>query len=79
MLKPRVLELDFIHSDPLARAVPVPALSDDAATVNLKRVMVGKTETGRPWLLRLLGSQLLVVWCAWRGQAGGQVRRPESR
>jgi S-DNA-T family DNA segregation ATPase FtsK/SpoIIIE len=61
VLKPRVLELDFIHSDPLARAVPVPALSDNAATVNLKRVMVGRTETGRPWLLRLLGSQLLVV------------------
>ncbi|MFD9703977.1 FtsK/SpoIIIE domain-containing protein [Lentzea sp. NPDC059081] len=61
VLRPRVLELDFIHSDPLARPLAVPALSDDAAAVNLKRVVVGATENGRPWLLRLLGSQLLVV------------------
>jgi S-DNA-T family DNA segregation ATPase FtsK/SpoIIIE len=61
VLKPRVLELDFIHSDPLARPIPVPALSADAVATNLKGVVVGQTETGRPWLLRLLGSQLLVV------------------
>lgn len=61
VLKPRLLELDFIHSDPLARPLTVPALSADAVATNLKGVVVGKTETGRPWLLRLLGSQLLVV------------------
>ncbi|SFR21987.1 DNA segregation ATPase FtsK/SpoIIIE, S-DNA-T family [Lentzea waywayandensis] len=61
VLRPRVLELDFIHSDPLGRPVLVPALTGDVAAVNLKRVVVGETETGRPWSLRLLGSQLLVV------------------
>ncbi|MEU6153705.1 FtsK/SpoIIIE domain-containing protein [Actinosynnema sp. NPDC047251] len=60
VLKPRLLELDFVHSDPLARPVPVPALSRDT-DVDLKRVVVGRTETGRPWRLRLLGSQVLVV------------------
>lgn len=61
VLKPRVVELDFIHSDPLARPLPVPALSDDANAVDLKRVTVGRTETGKPFRLRLLGNQLLGV------------------
>jgi S-DNA-T family DNA segregation ATPase FtsK/SpoIIIE len=61
VLRPRLLELDFIHSDPLSRPVPVPALSGDESAVNLKKIVVGRTETGRPWSLRLLGSQLLVV------------------
>ncbi|GLZ31418.1 hypothetical cell division FtsK/SpoIIIE protein [Lentzea sp. NBRC 105346] len=60
VLRPRLLELDFIHSDPLARPVPAPALSD-STEVDLKRVVVGRTETGKPWRLRLLGSQVLVV------------------
>ncbi|PRY46547.1 FtsK/SpoIIIE domain-containing protein [Umezawaea tangerina] len=61
VLRPRLLELDFIHSDPLSRPVPVPALSVDESAVNLKKIVVGLTETGRAWTLRLLGSQLLVV------------------
>ena len=61
VLRPRLLELDFIHSDPLSRPVPVPALSGDESAVNLKNIVVGRTETGRAWSLRLLGSQLLVV------------------
>jgi len=60
VLKPRVVELDFVHSDPLARPVPVPPLGT-SAEVDLKRVVVGRLETGRPWRLRLLGSQVLVV------------------
>ncbi|TWP51562.1 cell division protein FtsK [Lentzea tibetensis] len=60
VLKPRVLELDFIHSDPLTRPVAVPQLSD-STEVDLKKVVVGRTETGKPWRLRLLGSQVLVV------------------
>ncbi|NGY61634.1 cell division protein FtsK [Lentzea sp. NEAU-D13] len=60
VLKPRLLELDFIHADPLARPVPVPRL-DDSADVDLKKLVVGRTETGKPWRLKLLGSQILVV------------------
>ncbi|MEU5695174.1 FtsK/SpoIIIE domain-containing protein [Actinosynnema sp. NPDC020468] len=58
VVRPRVVELDFVHSDPLARPVSVPAFPD---VVDLKRVTVGVTETGKPWRLRLLGSQVLVV------------------
>ncbi|MBP2340165.1 S-DNA-T family DNA segregation ATPase FtsK/SpoIIIE [Saccharothrix coeruleofusca] len=61
VLRPRVIELDLIHRDPLLWPLPVPVLADDAAGVDLKRVVVGRTETGKPWRLRLLGSQLLVV------------------
>ncbi|ATE52378.1 FtsK/SpoIIIE domain-containing protein [Actinosynnema pretiosum] len=58
VLRPKVLELDFVHSDPLDRPVPVPELG---GVVDLKRVVVGRTENGKPWRLRLLGSQVLVV------------------
>jgi S-DNA-T family DNA segregation ATPase FtsK/SpoIIIE len=61
VLRPRVVELDLIHRDPLVRPLPVPALSVDGNAVDLKRVTVGRTEAGKPWRLRLLGSQLLVV------------------
>ncbi len=60
VLRPRVIELDFVHCDPLLRPLAVPALAD-STEVDLKRVVVGRTETGRPWRLRLLGSQVLVV------------------
>ncbi|WP_199440500.1 FtsK/SpoIIIE domain-containing protein [Umezawaea beigongshangensis] len=61
VLRPRLLELDLVHRDPLHRPVPVPELATDAEGVDVKRVIVGRTETGRPWRLRLLGSQVLVV------------------
>jgi S-DNA-T family DNA segregation ATPase FtsK/SpoIIIE len=61
VLRPRVVELDLIHRDPLIRPLPVPVLADDVNGVDLKKVIVGRTETGKPWRLRLLGSQLLVV------------------
>ena len=61
VLRPGVLELDFIHRDPLRKALPVPALVDDPDRVDLRRITVGRTETGRPWRIRLLGSQVLVV------------------
>ncbi|MGW6449375.1 FtsK/SpoIIIE domain-containing protein [Lentzea sp. NPDC055074] len=60
VLRPSVLELDFIHSDPLSRPVAVPQLAA-VGDVDLKRVVVGRTETGKPWRLKLLGSQVLVV------------------
>jgi S-DNA-T family DNA segregation ATPase FtsK/SpoIIIE len=61
VLRPRVVELDLVHRDPLIRPLPVPVLAEDVNGVDLKKVIVGRTETGKPWRLRLLGSQLLVV------------------
>ncbi|GAA3847088.1 FtsK/SpoIIIE domain-containing protein [Saccharothrix violaceirubra] len=59
VLRPRVVELDLVHSDPLARPVAVPPLG--GVEVDFRRVVVGVTESGRPWRLRLLGAQVLVV------------------
>jgi S-DNA-T family DNA segregation ATPase FtsK/SpoIIIE len=53
------IELDLIHSDPLTRVLRLPAMSEEA--VDLKRITVGRTETGKPWRIRLLGNQVLVV------------------
>ncbi|KAA2266176.1 cell division protein FtsK [Solihabitans fulvus] len=61
VLRPRTIELDFVHRDPLARPVETPVLAEDAQGLDLKRITVGRTETGKPWRVRLLGSQLLVV------------------
>ncbi|MCE7008269.1 cell division protein FtsK [Kibdelosporangium philippinense] len=58
VIKPGRIELDLIHSDPLTRPIPLPAM---AAAADLKRITVGKTETGKPWRIRLLGNQILVV------------------
>ncbi|MEU5692126.1 FtsK/SpoIIIE domain-containing protein [Actinosynnema sp. NPDC020468] len=69
VVRPRVIELDFVHSDPLARVLRVPALSDDADSVDLRRVVVGRTETGRPWRIRLQGNQVLGVGVQGSGKA----------
>ncbi|WP_216205490.1 FtsK/SpoIIIE domain-containing protein [Amycolatopsis aidingensis] len=66
--KPGRLELDFIHRDPLQRPIPAPALPEDAASVDLKRLPVGRTETGKLWRLRLLARHLLVVGVSGAGK-----------
>ncbi len=48
--RPRRIWLDFLHSDPLAQPVVIPALADPGTTVDPARVVVGRTETGRPWV-----------------------------
>ncbi len=67
VVKPGRLELDLMRADPLANPIPLPAL-DTAATVNLKKVPVGRTETGKPWCLRLLGGHLLTVGATGAGK-----------
>jgi len=59
--------LDLIHSDPLAALLRVPALTDPDAGVDLARIPVGRTETGRAWVLRLLDRHVLV----------GRAERPD--
>ena len=67
VVKPGRLELDFIHSDPLAHAIPVPELVEDSA-VDLRRVVIGRTETGRPLRLQLLGTHVLTVGVSGAGK-----------
>ncbi len=66
--KPGRLELDFIHSDPLECSIPAPALSDDASSVDLRKVVIGRTETGKPLRLRLLGTHVLTVGVSGAGK-----------
>jgi DNA segregation ATPase FtsK/SpoIIIE, S-DNA-T family len=58
---PGRIELDLIHSDPLASTISLPPMAADGSIVDLKRVTIGRTETGKPWRIRLLGNQVLVV------------------
>ncbi|MGH3629205.1 MAG: FtsK/SpoIIIE domain-containing protein [Sciscionella sp.] len=67
--RPRRIWLDLIHTDPLAPPITLPALADPATVVDLTRVIVGRTETGRPWLLRLLDRHILVAGVSDAGKS----------
>jgi S-DNA-T family DNA segregation ATPase FtsK/SpoIIIE len=67
--RPRRIWLDLVHTDPLAVPIAVPALADPAAVVDLARVPIGRTETGRPWLLRLLDRHVLVAGVSDAGKS----------
>ncbi|MGH3876512.1 MAG: FtsK/SpoIIIE domain-containing protein [Actinophytocola sp.] len=71
VVKPARLELDFIHSDPLAFSIPVPALAEDTAGVDLRRVAIGRTEAGKPLRLQLLGTHVLT--CGVSGAGKGSL------
>jgi len=71
VVKPRRLELDFIHHDPLACSIPAPALAEDATGVDLRRVVIGRTETGKPLCLPLLGTHVLA--CGVSGAGKGSL------
>jgi S-DNA-T family DNA segregation ATPase FtsK/SpoIIIE len=68
VIKPAWLELDLIHSNPLAAAVPAPKLATDEAAVDLRKLVVGRTETGKPWRIRLLGNHILAVGVSGAGK-----------
>ncbi|GLZ38525.1 hypothetical cell division FtsK/SpoIIIE protein [Actinokineospora sp. NBRC 105648] len=67
VIRPGVIELDLVHSNPLASPVALPAMGTESA-VDLRRVVVGRTETGKPWRLRLLGNHLLTVGVSGAGK-----------
>jgi len=71
VVKPRRLELDFIHSDPLALSIPAPVLAEDTSGVDLRRVVVGRTEAGKPLRLPLLGTHVLT--CGVSGSGKGSL------
>jgi len=67
--KPRRIWLDLIHTDPLAQTLAVPSLVEPDTAVDLARVLIGRTETGRPWLLRLVDRHILVAGVSDAGKS----------
>ena len=63
--KPGLVMLEFVRSDTLAD--PIGALLVDPV-VNLAALPVGRCEDGSPWLLRLLGSHLLIAGATGSGK-----------
>ena len=63
--RPRRLALDFLHTDPLVNPIALPALPVlpviGVGAVDLRRLVVGRLETGRDWRLRLLHRHVLVA------------------
>ena len=63
--RPGVVTLEFVRSDTLAD--PIGALPVDRE-VNLAALPVGRCEDGTPWLLRLLGSHVLIAGATGSGK-----------
>jgi DNA segregation ATPase FtsK/SpoIIIE, S-DNA-T family len=64
-LGPGMVVLEFVRADTLAQpfgALPFPA------EVNLSALPVGRTEDGGPWLLRLLGTHVLIAGATGSGK-----------
>jgi S-DNA-T family DNA segregation ATPase FtsK/SpoIIIE len=67
--KPRRIWLDLIHRDTLAAPLAPPLLAAADAVLDLGRLVVGMVETGREFVLRLLGNHLLVVGSTGAGKS----------
>jgi DNA segregation ATPase FtsK/SpoIIIE, S-DNA-T family len=63
--RPGLVTLEFVRSDTLAE--PISALNVDSV-VNLAALPVGRREDGMPWLLRLLGSHVLIAGATGSGK-----------
>jgi DNA segregation ATPase FtsK/SpoIIIE, S-DNA-T family len=63
--RPGAVTLEFVRFDTLAE--PIPALPPGPA-VNLAELPVGRCEDGTPWLLRLLGSHVLIAGATGSGK-----------
>jgi DNA segregation ATPase FtsK/SpoIIIE, S-DNA-T family len=62
---PGVVVLELVRRDALADPVPVLPIPED---VDLAGVPVGRCEDGTPWLLRLLGSHVLIAGATGAGK-----------
>jgi S-DNA-T family DNA segregation ATPase FtsK/SpoIIIE len=65
--KPHWLELLFLTSDPLTEPVNPYPPEPDALT---KGLAIARTEDGKPWRLKLVGSHLLLVGASGAGKSG---------
>jgi S-DNA-T family DNA segregation ATPase FtsK/SpoIIIE len=79
-IRPRRIVLDLVHSDPLARPInPPPLPTDGTAVPDLRRLVIGRSETGRPWRVQLHGSHLLAVGATGAGKASLATLRGTRR
>jgi S-DNA-T family DNA segregation ATPase FtsK/SpoIIIE len=67
--RPRRIWLDLIYTDPLAQPLALPPLADPGTGVDLTRVLIGRTETGHPWQLRLRDRHILVAGVSDAGKS----------
>ncbi|HEX2297656.1 MAG TPA: FtsK/SpoIIIE domain-containing protein [Pseudonocardiaceae bacterium] len=67
--RPRRIWLDLVHTDPLALPLAVPALNEPGTVIDLARVVIGRTETGRAWAVRLADRHLLVAGVSDAGKS----------
>ena len=67
--RPRRIWLDFVHTDPLVQSIAVPSLAELDTSVDLARVVIGRTETDRPWVLRLADRHILVAGVSDAGKS----------
>jgi len=62
---PGMVTLELVRSDTLADPIPAVPI---AATVDCAALRVGRCEDGAPWLLRLLGSHVLIAGATGSGK-----------
>ena len=62
---PGLVLLEFVRADTLADPIPALPVSPD---VDLAALPVGRCENGAPWLLRLLGSHVLIAGATGSGK-----------
>ncbi|MGH4009281.1 MAG: FtsK/SpoIIIE domain-containing protein [Pseudonocardiaceae bacterium] len=67
--RPRRIWLDLMHTDPLAAPIAASALAEPGTGVDLARVVIGRIETGRPWLLRLADRHILIAGVSDAGKS----------
>jgi S-DNA-T family DNA segregation ATPase FtsK/SpoIIIE len=67
--RPRRIWLDFVHTDPLAQSIAVTSLAEPDKSIDLARVVIGRTETGRPWVLRVADRHILVAGVSDAGKS----------
>jgi S-DNA-T family DNA segregation ATPase FtsK/SpoIIIE len=63
--RPGLVTLEFVRADTLADSIPALPLDP---VVNLGALPVGRCEDGSPWLLRLLGSHVLIAGATGSGK-----------
>lgn len=63
--RPGRLWLEFTHGDPLAPVIPA---MEPAERPDLERLAIGRRDDGSPWLLRLLGTHVLVAGATGSGK-----------